>query len=406
MSVNLRRPPSFWRQVANLRPHGSGFVNCGTIWLEMAKGTNSTMNNIVVVGGGLLGMLTAYELADAGCQVTLLERGRIGQESSWAGGGILSPLYPWRYLEPVTRLSRWSQERYLDFCEQLADESGVDPEWTRSGMLMVGIAPDERDEAIFWAARHDYNLETLDGVALRHCEPQLGGEPHHALWMEAVAQVRNPRLLQALRAVLERRGVVLREGTEVDGFTTECGLVVGVELVGGESLEADRVVVTAGSWSGRLLESTGLHLPIEPVLGQMLLFRAEPGMLQRIILQEGRYVIPRRDGRVLVGSTLEHVGFDKHTTEAALDDLRAAAWRLVPALHHCDIERHWAGLRPGSPEGVPFIGEHPEISGLFLNAGHFRNGVVVGLASARLLADLLLAREPILDPAPYALRRG
>lgn len=362
------------------------------------------MVKVVVVGGGLIGMLTAYELASAGWQVDLLEQGRVGQESSWAGGGILSPLYPWRYAEAVTRLSQWSQERYPALCELLAETTGIDPEWTRSGLLMPGLAADERDEAILWAARYGYDLETLSGVALARCEPCLGAGHAQALWMGGVAQVRNPRLLQALQAALRGMGVALREGAPVDGFTTVGGRIAGVELVGGQSLEAERVVVTAGSWSGRLLESTGIHLPIEPVLGQMILFRSEPGLLQRIVLHEGRYVIPRRDGRVLVGSTLEHVGFNKRTTGEALDDLRAAAWRLVPELRHCDIERHWAGLRPGSPDGVPFIGEHPELRGLYLNAGHFRNGVVMGLASARLLADLMLGREPILSPAPYALR--
>ncbi|HEY0720011.1 MAG TPA: glycine oxidase ThiO [Gammaproteobacteria bacterium] len=364
------------------------------------------MINVVVVGGGLSGMLTAYELVSAGCRVELLEQGEIGRESSWAGGGILSPLYPWRYPEAVTRLSRWGQERYSDLCDRLAEATGIDPEWTRSGLLMPRVEEEERDEAILWAAQHDYDLDTLAGEALQRCEPALAEGFGPALWMGSVAQVRNPRLLQALRAALQILGVRLREGCRVDGFVTAAGQVTGVEVSGGEMVGADRVVVTAGAWSARLLAATGIHLPIEPVLGQMILIKGEPGLLRHIVLHEGRYVIPRRDGRLLVGSTLEHTGFNKRTTLEALTDLQTAAIRLVPQLRDLPVERQWAGLRPGSPDGVPFIGEHPEISGLFLNAGHFRNGVVMGWASARLAADLLLGRTPILEEREYALVRS
>jgi glycine oxidase len=145
--------------------------------------------------------------------------------------------------------------------------------------------------------------------------------------------------------------------------------------------------------------------PVHPVKGQMLLLRGEPGAVQRIVLGETRYVIPRRDGRVLVGSTMENADFDKTPTELAKQSLLASARELIPLLGDYRLERHWAGLRPGSPAGVPFIGPHPELEGLFFNAGHYRNGVVMGPASARLVADLLLGREPILNPALFSLNR-
>jgi len=135
----------------------------------------------------------------------------------------------------------------------------------------------------------------------------------------------------------------------------------------------------------------------------MLLLKTPPGWLSRIVLTDDCYLIPRRDGHVLVGSTMEYVGYDKSTTEEAREALSAAAFKLVPGLADFPLVKHWAGLRPGSPIGVPYIGEHPEISGLFVSAGHFRNGVVMAPASARLLADLVLGRTPVLDPEPYAL---
>lgn len=362
------------------------------------------MHDYLVIGGGLIGLLTARELALGGASVRVVEQGRTGQESSWAGGGILSPLYPWRYPDGVTELARWSQDHYRILIEALALESGVDAQWTQSGMLMLD--GDERDEAVAWAVRFGYTLEELDREGILRCEQALS-ETYlsHALWMPDVAQLRNPRLLQALRLGLQQFGVVIDEQCEVSGLRVAGGTVQGVETAGGP-IECERVVVAAGAWSGRLLQGLGLELAVRPVRGQMLLLRGTPGLFRRIILHRDHYLIPRRDGRVLVGSTMEEAGFDKSTTDEAAETLRRAAQHLIPELADCPLEQHWSGLRPGSPQGVPYIGEHPGVRGLFLNTGHFRNGVVMGYASARLLADLALGREPELDPAPYAPGRG
>ena len=142
---------------------------------------------------------------------------------------------------------------------------------------------------------------------------------------------------------------------------------------------------------------------MQPVRGQMLLFGAEPGIISRIVLDRGHYVIPRRDGNVLMGSTLEYTGFHKETTDEALAELSAIAVNRFPVLKDYPITRQWAGLRPGSPQGVPYIGPFPGIEGLYVNSGHFRNGVVLSPASARLLADLVLDRPPIVPPEPYGL---
>lgn len=361
-----------------------------------------TGRDVLVVGGGIVGLLSALELLHSGCRVHLLEMATVGRASSWAGGGILSPLYPWRYPDGVTGLARWSQGVYAELAVRLHDEGGVDPEWTQNGMLMLDTS--DQMAARAWAERFGYRLEVLDGPGLRQCEPVLAEGSAAALWMADVAQVRNPRLVQAARQALVRQGGVIEEGCEVTGLLVKGGHVVGVRTKRGE-LAADIVVAAAGAWSGRLLAELAVRPEIRPVRGQMLLFGGPPGLVSRIILGPRHYVIPRRDGRVLVGSTMEEVGFDGTTTAAAREELLAAAVGLVPALADCPLERQWAGLRPGSPDGTPYIGEHPEVAGLYLNSGHFRNGVVMAPASARLLADLVLGRNPILDPAPYGLRR-
>ncbi len=220
--------------------------------------------------------------------------------------------------------------------------------------------------------------------------------------MPEIAQLRNPRLVKALRASLEHRAIAFREHTRVLGLAVQDRRIAGVKTAEG-LISSGAGLVAGGAWSAQLIELATGPIEIEPVRGQMILFKGEPGQLRRIVLHGERYLIPRRDGRILAGSTLEHAGFDKGTTAQARADLHEAAAAIVPALAELPIEHHWSGLRPGSPGGIPYIGEHPDVLGLFVNAGHFRNGVVLGLASARLAADLILGRPPIVPPAPYAL---
>ena len=219
--------------------------------------------------------------------------------------------------------------------------------------------------------------------------------------MPNVGQVRNPRMVSALRKRLDQLGVEIRTGEPVERVLQENGRCTGV-LSNQGSCEADTVTICAGAWSSQLLADLPSPPAIRPIRGQMLLFRAPPGTISRMVLEGSRYVIPRRDGRTLFGSTLEDVGYEKKTTREARDELYAIATERFPVLKQFPVEEHWAGLRPSSPAGIPYIGRHPGIEGLFVNAGHFRNGIVLGPASARLVADLILGRAPILDPAPYA----
>ncbi len=354
----------------------------------------------LIVGGGLLGLLTARELADAGLAVEIVERGAIGREASWAGGGILSPLHPWRQPEAVTRLAAWSQEAYPRLAGTLAAETGIDPEWIPSGLLVLDAS--EREAALAWADAHGARAEVLDRRGVAAWEPALAPPGKAALAFPEVSQIRNPRLVKALRQALAAHGVGLREHTDVTGLDREEGRVTGVRT-GAGVLRSERVVVAGGAWSGELLGPLAAGLGLRPVRGQMLLLRGDPGTLRRISVANGHYLIPRQDGRILCGSTIEAAGFDRSTTPAAREELRAAAAELAPALARAALEAHWAGLRPWAPGGVPYIGPHPEAPGLYLVTGHYRNGVCTAPASARLLADLVLGRSPATDPGPYAV---
>ncbi|MBC55103.1 MAG: glycine oxidase ThiO [Gammaproteobacteria bacterium] len=367
------------------------------------------MSDFLICGGGVSGMLVARGLSRQGASVHMIERGSCGHEASWAGGGIVSPLYPWRYSEPVTALANRAQDAYPELARALTDETGIDPELTECGLLMLDA--DDHVDALRWAQRHGRPMHAWLSTQIYAREPGLAPGSERALYMPAVANIRNPRLIRALAASLQAHPAVeVSEQSEILRFETQGARMTAVWLrqQGRERrIEADAFVLAAGAWTGQLLEWLGLTLPVVPVKGQMLLYKADKALLRGVVLSNGRYLIPRRDHHILVGSTLEHAAFDKSITEEAGDSLRSSAERMLPALSALPVRRQWAGLRPGAPDGVPFIGPVPGFSNVYVNAGHYRNGLVLAPASADLLVSLLTGTTAGLDPAPYdPARRG
>lgn len=362
--------------------------------------------DVVIIGGGVIGLATAHELLRRGATVTVLERAGCGREASWAGGGILSPLMPWDYTDAVTRLTQASAKLFPELIESLQLKTGIDPEYQTSGLLVLpGDANEDsgaRDgNADTWCARNAFPMKK---IRVREIAPELAGDvagDSVALWLPEVAQVRNPRLLQALAKSAEKSGGIIIEHAEVTSWKIERGRVAAAITSQGEYTAAN-FIVAAGAWSRTLLGEHARKLEIHPVRGQMLLFKAEPGLLRTIILQDGFYLIPRQDGHILAGSTLEEVGFDKRTTATARQALLIKARTLIPALTEAMLTNHWAGLRPAAPANIPVISRHPAIANLYLNSGHHRYGVTMAPGSAQLMANMLLdARQPF-DVTPYS----
>lgn len=361
------------------------------------------MFDFLIIGGGISGLLAAKELADTGAQIGLLDRGPIGREASWAGGGILSPLYPWRQPPSIYRLCQWSQRYYPRLSENLYKITGIDPQWRKCGMLWLNL--DDREDALQWCRNQRIQAEDLSAREINSLQPGLvipGGSPN--LWLPEIAQIRNPRLVKALKQYLmNEKRVRLLENCPVRNWKLENGRMAALETPQG-SISAETIIFSAGAWSAQWRQSAIWQPEIRPVKGQMLLFRAPQGMLKIMVQSTDHYLIPRQDGRILVGSTVEESGFDKRPTRKAYERLIRFALETLPDLKNHPVELHWAGLRPASPNGIPYIGPHPQLSNVYYNCGHFRNGVVLGPASARLLADLILGRNPMVDPDPYLPR--
>ncbi|MGH8579853.1 MAG: glycine oxidase ThiO [Gammaproteobacteria bacterium] len=358
----------------------------------------SRISDCIVVGGGVIGLLTAYELAQEGLRVTVVERGhRTAGAASWASGGVLAPLYPWRIRPALLPLLNWSQARYPQLALELVACSGVDPEWLQSGLLIL--------EPALWKELADVegtfpcDWQLLDQGSLKSLEPGVDAGEHGALWFPQAAQIRSPRLLRALNLSLAQKGVT-QLAAQVQQILSDKGKAAGV-ITHDSRLYAPIVVVAAGAWSGSVLGSLGEGFELRPICGQMLLIAAKSGLVRHVLVQRDHYLIPRRDGHVLVGSTLENAGFNNAVTAEAREALTTSAWSMYPRLRNYPIVTQWSGLRPGSPEGIPWIGAHPELTGLYLSTGHYRNGISLAPASARLLADLIFQRPPVVEPLAY-----
>lgn len=357
--------------------------------------------DITIIGGGIIGLLTAREFIKAGATVAIIEKNELGQESSWAGGGILLPLYPWRQSDAITRLVLQSLKLYPALASQLTDETLIDPEWNPCGLLIVKN-PD-LTAAVNWCDANTISYRPAGADFFN----MLNTAPDQPLWLPEIAQARNPRLVKSLKQDLLNKGATLVEHCELTSINLTKNHITSIQTLSGQ-LAVNQLIITAGAWTGQLFQQ---FFPaaiddapkIAPVKGQMLLFDAQPETLSYMVLDGDQYLIPRRDGKILAGSTVEQDDFNKTTTTQARDRLNAFAQNLLPSLSNCPLIKHWAGLRPGTEHGIPYIDKHPEIDNLCINAGHFRNGLAMGPASAQLMVDLVLERATQVAPEPYQL---
>jgi glycine oxidase len=364
------------------------------------------MQDVIVIGGGVIGLSIACELVGEGVSVAVLDQGQMGQESSWAGAGILPPGNPEAAASPESRLRAASHGLWPALSARLKDETGIDNGFRRCGGLEVRIqgAVDSLDEEIAAWRREGVRVEPLDGHAVRQCEVELNPEIACAYRLPEMGQVRNPRHLKALLALALKRGVRLFAGTPVCGFDRTREKVVAVATTCGK-IAGGQFVVASGAWSGQLLGELGSRATVRPMRGQIVLLTMPALSIKHVVNVGPRYLVPRGDGRVLVGSTEEIAGFDKRTTAGGVGGLVEFACEVAPPLSEATFERAWAGLRPQSADGLPYLGRVGQVENLFVATGHFRAGLQLSPVTALLVSQLVMGRKPALDLAPFSANR-
>ncbi|MBI4579942.1 MAG: glycine oxidase ThiO [Planctomycetes bacterium] len=360
--------------------------------------------DVIVIGGGVIGLAIADALARQGVSVTLLERGNCGREASWAGAGIVQS-GSWHRRDPLVQMQRESVRLYESFAADLRERTGIDPEYIRCGSLEVLLEDQHyrmaRSEVKVAAAfEQDYGrkvLELLTPQQTQASEPALTHDLLGAKCCPMTGQVRNPRLLQGLCAACRRGGVEIVENCGVERLRIQNDRVTGVQTPQGLR-SAAQVILAAGCWSSLLDERLAKVMPVLPVRGQIALLKMPTVVLQHVIERGRTYLVPRRDGHVVVGATQEpEAGFDKSVTAGGIGGLLGLATRLVPGLAPAVLVQTWAGLRPGTPDGRPYIGAVPGLTGLMAATGHFRSGLTLTPLTARIVADLILRGQTAHD---------
>jgi len=367
---------------------------------------------VCVVGGGVVGLTLARALARRQRRVVLIERGAVGAEASWAAGGMLAPQSEADASDPFFELACASRDAYPAFAETLLAETGIDIELDRTGTLYLAF--DEQDEAgierrYAWQRRAGLAVEYLTATEACALEPQLSTRVRAALRLPRDGQVENRRLLLALKRALEVYGVRVFEQTPTTALRVENGCVVGVETARG-FVGADAFVMACGAWASLVpfeftparLSDESIVPTVEPVRGQMLCFDARPPLTQHVLYSPRGYLVPRRDGRMLAGSTSERAGFTRAVTAAGLQAITTHALEIAPAVAELPLVDAWSGLRPHGANDWPVLGASTEVPNLFFAVGHYRNGILLAPHTADLLAELIVTHNTPRALAPFA----
>ncbi len=358
--------------------------------------------DILVVGGGVIGCSIAYELAKASFAVTLVERGTPGCEASSAGAGMLAPQAESSAPSPRLGLGLASKALYAELALELRERTGLDVEYETSGNLHCFL--DEGDESVgraacAWQREAGLKAELLSRADALALEPDLSAEVRGALFFPEDHWVNNPRLVTAL-ATGAAQGRARFVTGEVTALLRAGDRVTGAQ-VGEDQIRAGAVVLAAGAWSGQLAATAGLRLPVGPVRGQIVCLEGIPRRHRHLLHIKDHYLVPRVNGEILIGASVEWAGFAKQVTVEYVRSALDAAMRLAPALGRLPIKATWAGFRPWAPDELPIIGPWPGLEGLVVATGHFRNGILLAPITARLVRELLVERAPSMDLTPF-----
>lgn len=362
----------------------------------------SRFSDILIIGGGAIGGSIALALAERGASVSVFEAGAIGKGASWAAAGVLAPDWSGEDPPALTRLAADSLLLWPDWVRLVEDRSGIALNFRRDGLINVWVDPEAPhlppDLATTPPPCPEGRAQRLSAAEVRELEPKISGPILGGVLYPEDAQVDNPRLATALLRAAASLGTRVRSNAPIRELLGAGGKCRGIRLASGETIEAEAVVVAAGAWSGPLAASSGLTLPTIPWRGQMVTLDAAASSrpLSHIVFCGEMVLIPRPHGPLVVGTTLENVGFDSRVTAAGMHHIFSRLERIAPDLGGLPVLKTWAGLRPGTPDHLPYLGPVPGWEGLFAATGHGRKGIILAPITGALMAEVIL--EGRIDP--------
>jgi glycine oxidase len=368
----------------------------------------TTTAEVLVIGGGVIGLTIARALALRGVNdVLLVERARLGKEASSAAAGMLAPQAESDEADDFFKLCCQSRDMYPTFAASLREETGIDSELDRTGTLYLALTEhDEREieNRYDWQVRAGLAVQKLNPADARILEPCISESVRAALKFPGDIQVENRRLLSALIAANEKLGVRLMTGTTVESIRIDRGRIDGAETSLG-FVSTRKIVVSSGAWSSFIKILASPNPSIEPVKGQMVCLdstHSAPSIARHVIYSPRGYLVPRRDGRVLAGSTTEHAGFDREVTASGVHSILSNALEISPRIADLPLTDVWAGLRPRSPDSLPVLGPCEDINGLMFATGHYRNGILLAPFTGELIADAIVDNVVSPDLKPFS----
>ena len=366
------------------------------------------MTKSIIIGGGVIGLSVAYELSKRNHQVALFEKDQVGRKASWAGAGILLPASQATAIHPQEQLEARSNHLHSQWAEELQAATGIDNGYRVCGGVYLARTPGEH-ASLMGATEHwqqrKIGFEILTPQRLEEILPEVELDGiRDSVYIPGEAQIQNPIHMKALAAACRKNGVEIVE--QFDSISLE---VVGHETaaiqVDGQKLTADNFCYACGPWTQELLQPFSLDLPTIPVRGQMVLFKLPSQQFVPIINEGSRYLVPRIDGHVLAGSTIEEVGFDTTTDPDDIDELKKWAAKVASQCNEQTFVKSWAGLRPATYDGFPYLGRLGQSTNSFVATGHFKGGLHLSTASAEAMADLMCNKNPRIDLAPFSPSR-
>ena len=359
-------------------------------------------SDVIIIGAGVIGCAIAYNLGKAGVKTLVIDKADgVGREASWAGAGVLTSHASTR--EPYPELCRASLALYPSLADELKASTQIDIEFLRSGTLSLFFDEQDKDGLIGLAERRidrGFSAEVLTPEQVWEIEPAVSKSVVGGVRFPEDAQVRNPKLVRALAKGAVLSGARFLLGNPIDGFVREKGRISGVK-VNGEIFHGDTIVIAAGCWSGALAKELGVHLPIQPSRGQIVLVDTIPLVLRHTIDGLGVYVVPRSDGKILIGATVEFVGYDKRTTLEGIQQMIEAGTTLIPELAGMSFAKAWAGLRPHITNG-PCLGRLPGLENVIIASGHFKNGILLAPITGVLISELITTGVPSMSLEPFS----